>query len=160
MEQLKTFMKEDEPVDPDAVELERVSRGLEASWMGKASEPFSDRVLELAYEPVGMGSMDDADAIGGHCDACGDRLEVFLKIEDGRIAAASFLSDGCGASLACGSAVVQLARNKTIPEARKISADSVASFLGGLPESARHSAEDWAKALHDGVKKACHSRKA
>ncbi len=34
------------------------------SWMGNASETYSDKVLELAYEPVYVGELDDPDGVG------------------------------------------------------------------------------------------------
>jgi NifU-like protein involved in Fe-S cluster formation len=137
----------------DAEELERVFGGLHSYWMGSASGRFTDKALELAYDPAQMGSMDDADAVGLAVDDCGDRLEIFLKTREGRIARASFLADGCAASMACGSAAVQLVLNRTIPEAREITAGAIGDFLGGLPESARHSAEDWVEAIQDGLDK-------
>ncbi len=145
-------LNDDGKVNPeDAQELERVFGGLRAYWMGEASGPFTDKALETAYDPAYFGSMDDADAVGTHTDDCGDRLEVFLKIQDGRITRASFLADGCAPSMACGSAAVQLALNRSITEARAITAARISNFLGGLPESAVHSAEDWVEALRDGL---------
>jgi NifU-like protein involved in Fe-S cluster formation len=138
---------------PDAEELDRVFRGLQSYWMGAASGPFTEKALDLAYDPAHMGSMEDADAVGLAVDDCGDRLEVYLKAEGGRIGRASFLADGCAASMACGSATVQLALNRTTAEAHQITASAVGDFLGGLPESALHSAEDWVKALRDGLDK-------
>lgn len=135
----------------DAGELEAVFGGLKSYYMGAASGPFPDKAYELAYDPVQMGSMDDADAVGTRTDDCGDRLEVFLKIKDGRVSRVSFLADGCAASRACGSAAVQLALNRSIGEAREITAAVISDFLGGLPESAMHSAEDWVAALRDGL---------
>lgn len=137
--------------DLDAAELETVFGGLKSYYMGAASGPFPDKAYELAYDPVQMGSMEDADAVGTRADGCGDRLEVFLKIKDGRVSRASFLADGCAASRACGSAAVQLALNRSIAEAREITAAVISDFLGGLPESAMHSAEDWVTALRDGL---------
>ncbi len=137
--------------DHDAGELETVFGGLKSYYMGAASGPFPDKAFELAYDPVRMGSMDDADAVGASVDGCGERFEVFLKAEAGRIIRASFLADGCAASSACGSAAVQLALNRSIAGAREITAEAISDFLGGLPESAMHSAEDWVAALRDGL---------
>jgi nitrogen fixation protein NifU and related proteins len=132
----------EEPVD--------VFRKLESSFMG-AEGPFPDRAIEFAYDPKGMGGMDDADAIGSTTDDCGDRLEIFLKLERDTIVRASFLCDGCGVSLACGSALAQLLGGKTAAEAAAISAGAVSDFLGGLPDASLHAAEDWIAALEDAL---------
>jgi nitrogen fixation NifU-like protein len=149
-----TQMAQEAPTESASAELDRVFRKLESYWMGESSGPFSNAALDLAYDPIGMGSMEDADISGGFRDTCGDWLEVYLKLENGRISKASFLCDGCGASVACGSATVQLAAGKTFGEAEGITAESIAEFLGGLPESARHAAEDWVHALRDALSRA------
>ena len=134
-------------------ESDKVLKKLETLWMGEASGPFSDKVLELAYEPECMGGMDDADAAGRVTDDCGDVLEIFLKIKSGTVSDASFLCDGCGASLACGSAAAKLVRGKPVDEAKGIDAKAILEFLGGLPESHRHAADDWSAALADAAGK-------
>ena len=134
-------------------ESDKVFRKLETLWMGEASGPFSDRVLELAYEPACMGGMDDADAMGRVTDDCGDVLEVFLKTQYGIVSDASFLCDGCGASIACGSAAAQLVLGKSVDEAKGIDAEAILEFLGGLPESHKHTAGDWSAALAEALGK-------
>jgi NifU-like protein involved in Fe-S cluster formation len=138
-------------VNPDIDESQRILEKLEKLWMGEASGSFSDKVLELAYEPERMGGMDDADATGRVTDGCGDVLEVFLKVESGIVSNASFLSDGCGASLACGSATAQLVIGKSLDDSKRIDSEAILKFLGGLPESHRHTADDWASALADAL---------
>jgi NifU-like protein involved in Fe-S cluster formation len=140
-------------VEKNMDEAKAVLKKLETLWMGAASGPFSDRVLELAYEPERMGGMDDADAAGRVTDDCGDVLEIFLKARSGIILDASFLCDGCGASLACGSAAAQLVCGQTVEGARGIDSKAILEFLGGLPESHRHTAEDWSAALAEALGK-------
>jgi nitrogen fixation protein NifU and related proteins len=138
---------------PDFDESGKFLKKLETLWMGGASGPFSDTALELAYEPVRMGSMEDADATGRITDDCGDVLEIFLKADSGVITDASFMCDGCGASMACGSAAVQLVHGKSINAAKAIGAESILEFLGGLPDSHRHAADDWCEVLSDALRK-------
>jgi nitrogen fixation protein NifU and related proteins len=142
---------EEKMITPEIEESDKFLKNLETLWMGGASGPFSDKALELAYEPVRMGSMEDADATGRITDDCGDVLEIFLKADSGVITGASFLCDGCGASMACGSAAAQLVHGKTIDAAKAIRAESILEFLGGLPESHRHTADDWCAALADAL---------
>ena len=120
--------------------------------MGDSKGFYSDKALELAYEPVRLGGMEDADAVGRFTDGCGDILEIFLRIESGKIIDASFLSDGCGASIACGSAAVQLAIGMKTEEAKQIFEKDILGFLGGLPESDRHPAKLWATTLQDALR--------
>ncbi len=103
-------------------------------------EVYSDKVIELAYEPLNVGEMDDPDAIALVQGECGDRMTISIKIKDGRIDTIRFLTDGCGATLACGSAVTEIAKGRSIWEARKIHPQTVIQFLDGLPDSHLHCA--------------------
>ena len=56
-----------------------------------------------------------------------------MKIADGRIAEIRFRAKGCVAAMACGSAVTELVRGKTVAEARKLSREELLRAVGGLP---------------------------
>ena len=79
--------------------------------------------------------------------ACGDLLRVGLRLERGRVAEAGFDAHGCGATLAAGSAVVELVEGAPLLVAAKLSAADVARALGGLVPPKRHAAELAADAL-------------
>jgi nitrogen fixation NifU-like protein len=119
---------------------ENVFDKLQNLWMGNASEQYSDKVLELAYDPMNVGELDRPDSIGFAKGSCGDRMSIFIKTTDGIISEITFLTDGCGATLACGSAVTQLAKNRTPYEAMKIHPQNLVRYLDGLPASHLHCA--------------------
>jgi nitrogen fixation NifU-like protein len=60
-------------------------------------------------------------------------MSIWLEINDGRIVDARFLTDGCGTSRASGSMATEMAKGKSLAEARKISQKDVLNGLGGLP---------------------------
>lgn len=126
---------------------------LQALWMGNASEGYSEKVLELAYEPQNVGEIQDADGIGHAQGSCGDKMSVFVKLGDGFISDIRFLTDGCGPTLACGSALTMMAKKRTPYEATKIHPQHLVHFLDGLPSSHLHCAvlavQTLKKALED-----------
>jgi nitrogen fixation NifU-like protein len=65
-------------------------------------------------------------------------MSIWLEINDGRIVDARFLTDGCGTSRASGSMATEMAKGKSLAEARKISQKDVLNGLGGLPEESEH----------------------
>jgi nitrogen fixation protein NifU and related proteins len=69
---------------------------------------------------------------------CGDTMEFYLVIEQGKIQQASYFTDGCQATMACGAMAAILAEGKTIEQALKISAGDVVSHLKGLPGEYLH----------------------
>jgi Mrp family chromosome partitioning ATPase/NifU-like protein involved in Fe-S cluster formation len=102
---------------------------------------FSERVMQLATHPENLGQMEKPDGRGTVEGWCGDTMRIDLRLEDGRISDARFITDGCAATLACGSMITQIARGKSLAEARTITPDGVIAALDGLPEDHRHCAD-------------------
>ena len=100
------------------------------------AEPF----IEHSLDPKNVGDMEDADSYVSVLGSCGDRMELYLKVHDDRITDATFYTDGCSATIACGSMLTELAKNKTLGEALAISAKVLIEKLGGLPEDHVHCA--------------------
>lgn len=86
----------------------------------------------------------------------GDMIEWYVRIEDEKVAECSFQTNGCAATLACGSLLSELAKNKRIEEAFDETApDRIIAGLGGLPAGNHHCASIVSKtfrlALADGL---------
>ena len=103
-------------------------------------DTFSEIVMDHATNPRNAGSMDDADAYASVLGPCGDNMEMWLKASDGIVKDVTFWTDGCGATIACGSMATELAKGKTLGEAIAINAEVIARSLGGLPDDHAHCA--------------------
>lgn len=105
------------------------------------SLPYSETVMEHFRHPRNVGRMEDPDAksIEGS-PACGDMVAVYLKIdpEDLRIDDIKFESYGCASNIATGSIITELAKGKTLDEAKDISWKQASDALGGLPPVKTH----------------------
>ncbi|MDD4859632.1 MAG: iron-sulfur cluster assembly scaffold protein [Dehalococcoidales bacterium] len=103
--------------------------------------PYSDAVMEHFRHPRNVGKMDDADgkAIEGS-PACGDMVAVYVKVdpESQKITDAKFESYGCASNIATGSMITELAKGKTLEEAKNITWTQAAEALGGLPKIKAH----------------------
>jgi len=71
---------------------------------------------------------------------CGDTMEFWLQVVDGRIERIGFTTTGCGPSRAAGSMATELALGKTLDEAAKIGQAEILAALGGLPKDSEHCA--------------------
>lgn len=103
--------------------------------------PYSETVMEHFRNPKNVGRIDDADAksIEGS-PACGDMVAVYLKVssDDQRIEDIKFESYGCASNIATGSIITELAKGKTLEEAKSITWQVASDALGGLPPIKTH----------------------
>ena len=113
---------------------------------------YSETAIEHSMNPRNVGDIEDADGFAKVTGFCGDTMEIWLKVKNGAIANATFLTDGCGTSIASGSMITELARGKSINEARRISQQDVLSALGGLPKESEHCALLAADTLKEAIR--------
>lgn len=103
--------------------------------------PYSEKVLEHFKHPRNVGKMEDADgkAIEGS-PACGDMVAVYIKVdpEVKHIKDIKFESYGCASNIATGSIITELAKDKTLEEAKQITWQQASEALGGLPPIKAH----------------------
>ena len=114
--------------------------GSERSVEEQLQQGFSATVLELAENPENMERLPTPDVRGLVHGWCGDTMEIFLELQGDEIERATFATDGCGATLACGSALTLLVKGMSLEEAGKIRPEQVVAYLGGLPEESQHCA--------------------
>ena len=100
---------------------------------------YSPQVLDHFEHPRNAGTLADADASARiENPACGDVLELMVKVTEGRIAEIRFKAKGCVAAMACASALTELVRGKRADEARGLSREDVVRAVGGLPVASSH----------------------
>ena len=100
---------------------------------------YSPQVLDHFEHPRNVGEVADPDAsIQMENPVCGDILKLTLKLAGGRIEEIRFLAKGCVSSMACGSALTELTRGRTVAEARKLGREQLVGKIGGLPPASSH----------------------
>ena len=113
---------------------------------------YSEKVMDHFQNPRNVGTMEDADGVGQVGNpVCGDMMTFYIKVKDDRIDDVKFQTFGCGAAIAVSSMVSEMAIGKTIEEALKITNESVAEELGGLPKNKMHCSNLGADALHKAI---------
>jgi nitrogen fixation NifU-like protein len=100
---------------------------------------YSKQVLDHFEHPRNAGVVAEADAQALiENPACGDTLKLTARTVDGRIEEIRFQAKGCVASMACGSAMTELVRGKTVEEARGLRREEIVQAVGGLPQASMH----------------------
>ena len=100
---------------------------------------YSPQLLNHFEHPRNAGAVPSPDAKARlQNPACGDLLELTLTLDGETVGAIGFLAKGCVASLACASAVTELARGRSIPAARALTSADLLAAVGGLPPASMH----------------------
>jgi len=117
-----------------------------------ARKVYSETTIDHFMNPRNLGEVEDADGFGRVTGSCGDTMEIWLKVRNDTIASVTFMTDGCGTSIASGSMVTELAKGRSVGEARRISQHDVLGALGGLPKESEHCALLAADTLKEAIK--------
>ena len=103
--------------------------------------------------PHNWGILAESDGYARITGPCGDTMEISLRVRDDVIIECTFDTDGCGATVSCGSIVTEMASNKKVFQAKKIDQESILAYCRGLPEANEHcallAASTLQKALED-----------
>ena len=111
----------------------------------------SERLLEHFRNPKNVGEL-PAPAIQVEVvnPACGDILRLSARLVEDRVVDTAFKVRGCPASIAAGSALMELMAGKSRLELRSLQAGDIESALDGLEPASKHAAQlcvDAVKAL-------------
>ena len=121
---------------------------------------YSEKVLQHFLSPKNMGKMENPEGVGiaGNI-ACGDEMKIYIKVKkvSGENRGNDIIEDikfetlGCAAAIATSSMVTELAKGKTLAEAKKITRKDVAEALGSLPPIKMHCSNMAAEALYKAI---------
>lgn len=115
---------------------------------------YSEKVMDHFKNPRNTGEIKDADGTGEVGNpVCGDIMKITIKVRGNRIEDIKFKTFGCVAAIATSSMITELARGKTLEEARDITKKDVSCALEGLPPIKEHcsnlASEGLRKAIDD-----------
>ncbi len=105
-----------------------------------ASLGVSEAFLAHALTPANLGVLPNPDGFAKPKGSCGDYLELYLRVKDGKVSDARFMPEGCVHTVACGSVLTTLVKGRSLEEAAGIDAQQIEDELGGLPREHRHCA--------------------
>jgi len=112
-------------------------------------EEYSAQFIKHATDLSNFGDMPGADGHARVTGACGDTIEIWLRVRNDVISRATYVTDGCNSSRAATGMALEMATGKAITEARQVSKGDIITALGGLEEE--HCAELAARTLKTAV---------
>ncbi len=121
-------------------ELDDFVKNLQNQIYEDTRNTYGQAAFERWLNPLYMGAIENPDGYACLTGSCGDTMEIFLRFENDRVKDASFKTDGCGSSAACGSFAVEMSLGKNPDELLEITEDTILERLGGLPKDEQHCA--------------------
>jgi len=121
---------------------------------------YTEKVMENFRHPKNVGKIENPDGIGQEGNpTCGDILTLYIKVgkrkskgkEIEYIKDIKFNTLGCAAAIAVSSMITQMAKGKSVEDAKKISNQDIVHELGDLPRVKHHCSLLGADALHKAI---------
>ena len=114
---------------------------------------YSAKLLDHFQNPRNVGELAGADVQAEVSNPiCGDILKLSAKIREGRIDEIRYLTRGCTASIAVGSALTEILIGLRTDQLDSVNREQVEQAVGGLSNESKHAAVlaiDAVKALKD-----------
>jgi nitrogen fixation NifU-like protein len=104
-------------------------------------EGYSQRLKEELFNAENIGAIENPDGHARITGVCGDTIEMFARVQDGKVHDIKFVTDGCGFTVACANYVARTVTGKTVDEALGIEPDDIDRYFEGLPDENKHCAK-------------------
>jgi nitrogen fixation NifU-like protein len=118
----------------------------------KLQAVYSDTTVDHALHPRNTESIPEPDGYAAADSGCGEVMKIWLRIRDNVVRGAGFWTNGCAATIACGSMATEMALGKNVTQALAITARDIAEALEDLPPGNLHCAELAANTLRAALK--------
>ena len=95
-----------------------------------SEELYQEFILELYKNPINFGKLESqTHHAESYNPLCGDKVELFLKIENNQVTKATFIGSGCAISQATTSLLTEEIKGKTMEELKKMQKDDILKVL-------------------------------
>ena len=89
--------------------------------MSDLRDLYQETILDHNKRPRNFKKLEGANRIAdGYNPLCGDKVKVYLRVEDGRVKDLSFEGSGCAISKASASVMTESLKGKTVEEAEAV----------------------------------------
>ncbi len=114
---------------------------------GRLRRIYSETTIEHILHPRNTDSISNPDGFAEIQSGHNECLKIWLRVRDNIVTGAGFWTNGCAATIACGSVSTELVKGKTVKDALALTSEDIANALVDLPEGNFHCAELAAGAL-------------
>jgi nitrogen fixation protein NifU and related proteins len=119
----------------------------EQSLMDRLRKIYSETTIDHILNPRNDRSLSNPDGFAAFSSGCGETMKIWIKIDNSIVMQTGFWTDGCAATIACGSMATHLIIGKSVLQALALNARDIANSLMDFPQGNHHCAELAANAL-------------
>jgi nitrogen fixation protein NifU and related proteins len=113
---------------------------------------YSAIVMSHFLSPRNAGTLDPPAVVGtGFVGGDIPAVEIYVRLEGGRVSEAKFKAFRCGATIAAASMLTELIQNRSVAECMALGENELFEALGGLPPDKLASASAAIAALRDAI---------
>ncbi len=92
---------------------------------------YQENILDHYKNPRNHGKLSgNPIRLLGHNPLCGDKIELYLKLENNKVKEVKFEGKGCALSIASTSMLSEIIKGKSLSEIKKINEQDVKKMLG------------------------------
>lgn len=107
----------------------------------ESAPQYSPLLLDHYSNPRNVGTLPDPRGLAQRENqVCGDRLQIFIRVENDAVKDIRFKAEGCIPVIALASYATEWAMGRKVGEVQRLSPPQLASALGELPQHKLHAA--------------------
>ncbi|NLT35481.1 MAG: hypothetical protein GXX83_06250 [Gaiellales bacterium] len=107
---------------------------------GRTGNVVSAALIDHAQRPRNNFALSNFSGRARITGPCGDTMEFWVQVRDNVVEQATFTTDGCAISHACGSMTTCMAEGRPLTEIEELGPEHVINAFSGLPEDHVHCA--------------------
>jgi nitrogen fixation protein NifU and related proteins len=102
---------------------------------------YSETTTDHVLNPRNNEEIANPDGFAACRSGCNEVMKIWLRVRNEIIMNSGFWTNGCAATIACGSMSTELVKGKSVREGLALTAEDIAQALVDLPEGNLHCAE-------------------
>ncbi len=135
----------------DDQEFDALINKIQDEVFSEARNALGEKGFDRWRNPKFCGVLENAQSHARMKGSCGDTMQMYLVVDDGRVKQISYMTDGCSSSSIAGSFTAELATGRTLTEVLDMTGADVLKEIGTFPETEEHCAYLAVGTLHEAV---------
>src|SRR3989344_2737630 len=109
-----------------------MKKDLDPNRLGDNEEEiYRENIIDHFKNPRNYGEIVEAEIKHSELNSvCGDMIQLFVKLKEGKVEDVKFKGNGCAISMAATSMMTEILKKKTLEEIKKLNEEDIFEILG------------------------------